>query len=69
MSKKKMGAFGFFDHIMAQDFGVHVEVYIEAIENAPAFRTETILSGIINDDPKKWRGYVAAICSNLRSTR
>ena len=39
MSKKKMGAFGFFDHIMAQDFGVHVEVYIEAIENAPAFRT------------------------------
>ncbi|GAB2765602.1 hypothetical protein [Salinimicrobium soli] len=53
MSKKEMGAFEFFDHVIAQDFGVPVEVYIETIENAPAFRAETILSGIINDDPKK----------------
>ena len=53
MSKKEVGAFEFFDHVLANDFGVPVEVYIETIENAPEFRAESILNGIISKDPKK----------------
>ncbi|WP_289023047.1 hypothetical protein [uncultured Salegentibacter sp.] len=53
MSKELMGAFDFFDHMLAMDFGVSVEVYIETIENTSEFRAESILMGITSEDLEK----------------
>ena len=53
MGKVRMGAFDFFDHLLAIDFGVSVEEYIETIESTSEFRAEKILMGITSEDPKK----------------
>lgn len=53
MTKKKIGVFDLFDELLARDFGVAVEVYIETIEKASKFRAETIIMGMIKENPKK----------------